>query len=166
MSVLVAISLTTGLLSAFWGWLSIAFGLLTWAGFLGCTTYFASPKDGPKGLALSMLANVSGVFWGMVAIQLSTIANIEIVGYIITGVISMLMCLQAKKEWLSYIPGTFIGCCATFASNGNWQLVIPSLVVGVGMGYLMKTSGLYLHAKLNKKTQAKDANHSDAQNAA
>ncbi|QIZ76170.1 DUF1097 domain-containing protein [Ferrimonas lipolytica] len=148
MSALVAISITTGILSALWGWLSVALGLLTWAGFMGCSTYFAAPAEGKKAVAISMLTNLSGVFWGMVIIQLSTVSNIEVIGYIITGIVSMLMCIQAKKEWLNYIPGTFLGCCATFASNGNWQMVVPSLLVGVLFGAMMKSSGLWLQAKL------------------
>ena len=42
MSVLVAISLTTGILSGIWGWVAATLGLLSWVGFLGCTSYFAS----------------------------------------------------------------------------------------------------------------------------
>ncbi len=44
-------------------------------------------------------------------------------------------------------PWTFnIGCCATFAAGGDWQLVVPLLLGGV-FGYLMKAiTGLWLHA--------------------
>ena len=150
MSVLVAIAITTGLLSAVWGWASIALGLLTWAGFLGCSTFFANPADGAKGLTLSIASNMSGVFWAMAIIHLSQVGGGEIWSYVVTGVISTFMCLQAKKDWLSFIPGTFIGSCATFASGGDWQLVAPSLVVGVLFGFSMKTSGLWLQAKLAK----------------
>ena len=83
MSVLFAISLTTGILSGLWGWLSVSLGLLTWAGFLGCTSYFASPKDDIKGLARSMIANLSGVFWAMVIIHGSSLISLEIFGYVV-----------------------------------------------------------------------------------
>ncbi len=148
MSVLFAIALTTGILSGLWGWVSVSLGLLTWAGFLGCTTYFASPRDGLAGLVESMLTNLTGVFWAMTIIKLSIMMNIEILGYVATAVVAFLMCIQAKKSWLSFIPGTFIGCCATFAGGGNWQLVLPSLLVGAIFGYAMKASGLWLHGKL------------------
>ena len=121
------------------------------AGFLGCTTYFAAPKEGLSGFGMSILANLSGVFWAMVILKSSGLINLEILGYIATGIVSFLMCIQAKKALLSYIPGTFIGCCATFAANGNWKLVIPSLIIGVLFGYLMKTSGLWLHRKLTER---------------
>ncbi|UTV30095.1 DUF1097 domain-containing protein [Photobacterium atrarenae] len=145
MSVLVAIAITTGILSGIWGWVAVSLGLLSWAGFLGCTTYFASPKDGLKGLGLSVATNMSGVFWAMVIIHLSTMASLEILGYVITAVVAFLMCVQAQKAWLSFIPGTFIGSCATFAAGGDWQLVVPSLILGAVFGYCMKASGLWVH---------------------
>ncbi|WED24427.1 DUF1097 domain-containing protein [Vibrio sp. JC009] len=146
MSALFAISVTTGILSALWGWASISMGLITWAGFLGCTSYFASPKDGIKGLGSSLIANMSGVFWAMVIIHGSSLISMELMGFVLTGVVSFFMCIQAKQSILAYIPGTFIGCCATFAAEGNWSLVIPSLLVGGVFGYLMKATGLYVKA--------------------
>lgn len=151
MSTLFAISLTTGVLSGLWGWIAVSLGLLSWAGFLGCTSYFASPTQGLKGLALSLLTNLTGVIWALVIIYGSQWFGTEIIGYILTALVSFFMCIQAKKEWLSYIPGTFIGSCATFAADGNWQLVIPSLLVGGIFGYLMKAAGLWLHARSQNK---------------
>lgn len=153
MSTLVAISLTTGILSGLWGWIAISFGLLSWAGFLGCTSYFASPNDGVKGLLSSLLTNMTGVFWAMVIIHGSTFAGLEILGYVITAIVAFFMCIQAKQTWLAYIPGTFIGSCATFAAAGDWQLVVPSLLLGGVFGYLMKTSGVWLHEKSSQSSQ-------------
>ena len=150
MGTLVAISLTTGILSGLWGWIAVSLGLLSWAGFLGCTSYFASANSGLKGLAVSLMTNMTGVFWAMVIINASSYVSLEIMGYVITAIVSFMMCIQAKKAWLGYIPGTFIGCCATFAADGNWQLVIPSLILGGVFGYTMKASGLWLHQKSNQ----------------
>lgn len=147
MSTLFAISLTTGILSGIWGWVAVSLGLLSWAGFLGCTSYFASPKDGLRGLGESLLTNLSGVFWAMVIIEASDYVGIEILGYVITAVVAFFMCIQASKQWLAYIPGTFIGSCATFAASGDWKLVIPSLFLGGLFGYLMKSSGVWLHQR-------------------
>ncbi|TXY45784.1 DUF1097 domain-containing protein [Vibrio mimicus] len=150
MSTLFAIALTTGILSGVWGWVAVSLGLLSWAGFLGCTSYFASPKDGLKGLGQSLLTNLSGVFWAMVIIHASQWVGLEIIGYVVTSIVAFMMCIQAKKSWLAYIPGTFIGSCATFAANGDWQLVVPSLILGGLFGYLMKASGLWLYQKLTQ----------------
>ncbi|ENM5814780.1 TPA: DUF1097 domain-containing protein [Vibrio mimicus] len=150
MSTLFAIALTTGILSGVWGWVAVSLGLLSWAGFLGCTSYFASPKDGLKGLGQSLLTNLSGVFWAMVIIHASQWVGLEIIGYVVTSIVAFMMCIQAKKSWLAYIPGTFIGSCATFAADGDWQLVVSSLILGGLFGYLMKASGLWLYQKLNQ----------------
>lgn len=147
MNILVSVSITTGLLSGIWGWLSFTLGLLSWVGFLGCTSYFASPKKGIRGLGISIITNMSGVFWAMVIIHLSNLINTDFFGYSITTLVAFLMCIQAKKKWLNYIPGTFIGSCAIFASNGNWQLVIPSLLFGSFFGYAMNSTGLWIHKK-------------------
>lgn len=162
MTTLLAISLTTGLLSGLWGWIAISLGLLTWAGFLGCTSYFASPTSGLKGLAQSLVTNLSGVFWAMVIIHASQFASLEILGYVITAIVAFFMCIQAKQSWLAYIPGTFIGSCATFAASGNWQLVVPSLMLGGVFGYAMKASGLWLQQKSQSNGKSASARSGQA----
>ncbi|WP_070966345.1 DUF1097 domain-containing protein [Vibrio sonorensis] len=150
MSTLLAIAITTGILSGIWGWVAMSLGLLTWAGFLGCTSYFASPAEGAKGLFQSLITNLVGVMWAMVIIETSSLMSFDIWGYIVTALVAFAMCIQAKQQWLAFIPGTFIGSCATFASDGLWQLVIPSLLVGGVFGYLMKATGMWLHRKSNQ----------------
>ena len=149
MNVLLMIAITTGILSGLWGWLAVSLGLLSWAGFLGCTAYFACPQGGVRGLLISILTCLSGVFWAMVIIQGSALMP-PIAGYVLTGMVAFLMCIQAKQQWLAFVPGTFIGACATFASNGNWQLVCASLLPGLFFGFAMKNSGLWLAARLKK----------------
>ncbi|WP_114764698.1 DUF1097 domain-containing protein [Vibrio rhodolitus] len=160
MSVLVAISITTAILSAVWGWVAVSFGLLAWAGFLGCTSFFAAPFEGIKGLLISLITNISGVFWAMMIIEGGSFIDMDILAYGLTGLITLFMCLQAKNAWLAFIPGTFIGSCATFAADGNWQIVIPSLILGGLFGYVMKSTGLWLHSKCE---QAEDSTSAAAQ---
>lgn len=143
MNILLSIAITTGILSGIWGWVAVSLGLLSWAGFLGCTAYFACPQGGLKGLAISAATLLSGVVWAMVIIYGSALApHLEILGYVITGIVAFLMCIQAKQLLLSFVPGTFIGACATFAGQGDWKLVLPSLALGLVFGYAMKNSGL------------------------
>ncbi|QRF10895.1 DUF1097 domain-containing protein [Klebsiella africana] len=125
MNILFAIALTTGILSGIWGWVAVALGLLSWAGFLGCTAYFACPQGGVKGLAISSCT-------------------------VMSGVVAFLMCIQARQTLLSFVPGTFIGACVTFAADGDWRLVVPSLALGLVFGYAMKNSGLWLAARADK----------------
>ncbi|UGS39776.1 DUF1097 domain-containing protein [Pseudocitrobacter corydidari] len=145
MSTLVAIALTTGILSGIWGWVAVTWSLLSWAGFLGCTAYFACPQGGVKGLGISLCTVMSGVLWAEVIIYGSQLApEWLMLGYLLTGVVAFVMCIQAKSQWLSFVPGTFIGACSTFAGQGDWQAVAPSLLVGLLFGYAMKNSGLLL----------------------
>lgn len=148
MSLQLMIALTTGVLSGFWFWTASQLGLLVWAGFLGCTTYFASPDEGIKGLLIGLTTNLSGIFWAMVIITFSSAFNIQLVSAVITAVVAFIMCLQAKRTLLRFIPGTFVGACATFAADGNWRIVLPSLIGGLVFGYLMKFSGVWLHKKI------------------
>jgi hypothetical protein len=151
MNILFAIALTTGILSGIWGWVAVALGLLSWAGFLGCTAYFACPQGGLKGLLISTCTVMSGVVWALVIIHGSALApQLEVVSYIMTGVVAFLMCIQARQLILSFVPGTFIGACATFAAGGDWRLVVPSLALGLVFGYAMKNSGLWLATRAEK----------------
>jgi len=151
MNILLSIAITTGILSGIWGWVAVSLGLLSWAGFLGCTAYFACPQGGVKGLFISACTLLSGVVWAMIIIHGSALApHLEIVGYVMTGVVAFLMCIQAKHLLLSFVPGTFMGACATFAGQGDWRLVVPSLALGLVFGYAMKNSGLWLAARRDR----------------
>lgn len=151
MNILISIAITTGILSGIWGWVAVSLGLLSWAGFLGCTAYFACPQGGLKGLAISACTLLSGVVWALVIIHGSSLApQLEIVSYVLTGIVAFLMCVQTKQLLLSFVPGTFIGACATFAGQGDWKLVLPSLALGLVFGYAMKNSGLWLAARREK----------------
>lgn len=144
-------ALTTGILSAIWAFIANQFDLLSWAGFLGCTAYFAYPKEGIKGLAVTMATIMSGVIWALAIIYGSQVfSDISIFGYAVTGVIAFVMCIQAKSALLAYIPGTFIGACTIFAAQGDLAQTIPSLIVGVLFGYSMKMGGLWVANKWPK----------------
>ncbi|WHP79234.1 DUF1097 domain-containing protein [Edwardsiella anguillarum] len=162
MPVLLAIALTTGILSAVWGWVAISLGLSVWAGFLGCTAYFACPQGGLKGLGISLCTLCSGVFWAEIIINGSALQpHMALLGYGLTGAVAFLMCVQACQRWLSFVPGTFIGCCATFAAGGDWRLVIPSLLLGLLFGYGMKNSGLWLAARRRRSVPLPDDARTD-----
>ncbi len=146
---LFCLSLTTAILSGIWAWVADSLGLISWAGFLGCTAYFAYPKDGVKGLGITALTVSSGVIWGLVILNSGHyIQHLpSYVGYFITGLVAFFMCIQAKKQWLAYIPGTFVGTCTIFATQGAWLITIQSLLVGILFGFAMKKSGLWISDK-------------------
>lgn len=73
-------------------------GLLSWAGFLGCTAYFACPQGGFKGLLISACTLLSGMVWALVIIHGSALApHLEIVSYVLTGIVAFLMCIQQSS---------------------------------------------------------------------
>lgn len=156
MNRLISLALTTGILSGVWGWTAVSLGLIGWAGFLGCTAWFASPISGPKGLLTVGCTMMSGVAWALVIIHGSALApHLEIFSYVMTGIVAFLMCIQASQLLLSFVPGTFIGACATFAGEGDWRLVVPSLLLGLAFGFAMKSSGIWLaRSRETKQTTA------------
>ncbi len=148
-----SLALTTGLLSALWAWAAVALGLPSWAGFLGCTAWFASPKGGVTGFLTILFTLGSGVLWAQVIIAGSAVApGITWLSYAMTGVVAFLMCIQSRQTLLSFVPGTFIGACATFAAQGDWKNVLPALLLGLLFGVAMKASGQWLAGRAAPKS--------------
>lgn len=145
---LLSLALTTGILSGLWGWTADSLGLISWMGFLGCTAYFACPQGGFKGLFISLFTLCSGVAWALIIIHGSAVVqHLDIINYVLTAIVAFMMCLQARHTLLSFVPGTFIGACATFANQGEWPIVIASLLPGLLFGFAMKNSGLWLASR-------------------
>lgn len=131
------IAISAGLLAAVWAGVADSFSLVTWIGFLSCSTYFAQTKPGFQGVLMSWATNLSGVFWAWVVISGSGHFESAFVGYLLTGIVTSAMCLQASYHKLSFIPGAFIGCCITFAMGGDIANILPALILGALLGYSM-----------------------------
>ncbi len=77
---------------------------------------------------------MSGVVWALVIIHGSALApQLQILSYMMTGIVAFLMCIQARRTLLSFVPGTFIGACATFC--GRRRLAPGGALPGVGSGF-------------------------------
>ncbi|MCE9678671.1 DUF1097 domain-containing protein [Shewanella sp. AS1] len=131
------VAFSAGLLAAIWAEVADIFHLVTWIGFLSCSTYFAQGKVNAKGVLTTWLTNFSGVFWAWVIIAGGSYFNEPLVGYLLTGIATSMMCLQASYQKLAFIPGAFIGCCATFAMGGDIAPIILPLILGALLGYGM-----------------------------
>lgn len=131
------IAISAGVLAALWAGFADVFQLVTWVGFLGCSTFFAQQEEGAKGLFMALATNLSGVFWGWLIIAGSQFFGSALISYAITGVVTALMCLQASNKRLAFIPGAFIGCCITFALNADLMQILPPLILGAFLGYSM-----------------------------
>lgn len=147
------IAISAGLLAAVWAGVADALHLVTWIGFLSCSTFFAQTHSGIKGMFMAMSTNMSGVFWGWLIISGSSFFVSPLFGYIFTGIATSAMCLQASYQKLAFIPGAFIGCCITFAMGGDVAAIIPPLLIGAMLGYSMSLLTGQLIA-LTKKFQA------------
>ncbi|ABV36274.1 conserved hypothetical protein [Shewanella sediminis HAW-EB3] len=131
------IAISAGLLAAVWCGVADTFHLVTWIGFLGCSTYFAQPKANFQGVVVTWCTNLSGVFWAWLIITGSGYFDTPLMGYLFTGIATSAMCLQASYQKLSFIPGAFIGCCTTFAMGGDLANILPALILGALLGYSM-----------------------------
>lgn len=150
MSSLLALSITTAVLCGIWSFAAGMLGLIGWAGFAGCTTYFASGKHGLEGVRKTILTNLAGVACGMAIITLSGIFPAFGDWGIWCAIITFVMCIIAKFEWFDFCPGTFVGCYTTFAANGNWSMLILCLLIGAFLGFACDRSGSWLHDAVNK----------------
>ncbi|ABE55502.1 protein of unknown function DUF1097 [Shewanella denitrificans OS217] len=138
------IAISAGLLAALWCGAADAFSLVTWVGFLGCSTFFAQTDTGVKGLLMAWFTNLSGVFWAWLIISASSLFDSALMGYALTGLVTMGMCLQASYRGLAFIPGTFIGCCATFALGPNILALTSALMLGGLLGLCMSQFTAFL----------------------
>ncbi|MBB1270631.1 DUF1097 domain-containing protein [Shewanella sp. SR44-3] len=138
------IAISAGLLAALWCGIADVFSLVTWVGFLGCSTFFAQKETGAKGLLMTWMTNLSGVFWAWLIITGGSQFDSAFVGYALTGLVTMGMCLQASYRGLAFIPGTFIGCCATFALGPNILALTSALMLGGLLGLSMSQFTGYL----------------------
>ncbi|ABZ77182.1 protein of unknown function DUF1097 [Shewanella halifaxensis HAW-EB4] len=131
------IAISAGLLAAVWAGVADALHLVTWIGFLSCSTFFAQTHSGIKGMLMAMTTNLSGVFWGWLIISGSSFFVSPLMSYTFTGIATAAMCLQASHHKLAFIPGAFIGCCITFAMGADIAAIIPPLLLGAVLGYSM-----------------------------
>lgn len=128
---------SAGLLAAVWCGIADYFHLVSWVGFLGCSTYFAQTRQGFQGVLLSWATNLSGVFWAWFVIAGGSFFDSQLIGYLLTGIAGAMMCIQAIDKRLSFIPGAFIGSCTTFAMGGDIATLLLPLILGSLLGYAM-----------------------------
>ena len=98
MSPLLAGSISSAILCGLWTYIAGATGLSIWAGFAGCTTYFASGKRGISGIVKSVSNNFAGVACGMSILVLGNM--FPTFGYygIWSALLTLVMCMLPKFE--------------------------------------------------------------------
>ena len=152
MNKLMAISLGIGIPCFVW---PLVAGLInpqvTWMGFVGCTAFYASGA-GKAGAIKGLCGAMTGMLWAMLVISFGGLGFMAsggfiatILGALATGFIAFTMTYQSKLPFLAIIPATFMGCFSTFASGGNWKLMMISIPMGVVLGICCQLCGDYLY---------------------
>ncbi|WP_304519294.1 DUF1097 domain-containing protein [Clostridium estertheticum] len=145
-------AISIGLLSGVWIILSTKLGLMAWVGFMGCTSYYAAGNRFVKGWKKSVICNMSGILWAMIAIKFSNMIPIPEPVAVMTTIISFFIIAQAKIPFLAFIPGTFVGCASTFGMNGNWKATIVALLMGSVLGIVSDVGGVLIKKLTERKS--------------
>lgn len=146
----VALGISSAVVCGLWSALSNQIGLLGWAGFAGCTTYFACGEHGVEGIKKAISTNLVGVICAIAIILLSE--GIPLLGDlgIWCGLLTFVMCFVSKYEPINFCVGMFVGCFSTFASQGNWTGLILSLMLGSLVGASCDFGSVWLKKITNK----------------
>ena len=154
MDIFLIIGLVSAVLSASWASISSALGIVTLAGFLGWSSYYAAGGK-KKGFKIGLCTNLSGVFWGFATTKLSILLTPYIGGkasFALTcGLGSLIMCYQARYKLLSFIPGSFIGCSTYFATNLDLKSSLIGLPLGLCIGYISERATEIISARTTKE---------------
>ncbi|MDN5766958.1 MAG: DUF1097 domain-containing protein [Humibacillus sp.] len=138
---LVLAAVVTGILCGAWAGVAPLVNLSIWAGFAGCTAYFASGKNGARGLFLTIATTFVGVGTALGMIAGSDLIGPPLGSAVAVGAIVTLIVLMGAVRWLAFVPGIFVGCYSTFAIDGDWRLLGLSLLAGAVLGLLCDWGG-------------------------
>lgn len=140
---LLMLSISAAIFCGIWVAFASLIGLIGWAGFAGCTTYFSTGSHGWKGIFRTICTNLLGVACGLAIIALSN--WIPALGNwgIWCAVVTFLMCILSYFKLFDFCPGAFMGCFCTFAAD-DWMILIPSLIAGAFLGFLCDFGGKWL----------------------
>lgn len=122
----------TALLCTIWMILAPMADIPGWAGFAGCTAYFAAPGKGPQSLPATFACVASGIVYALLSLNLGAMVGGQAFGLFMTFVTTFLMCFAGASRLLAFVPGAFMGSFSTFAAGGD-----PHAVAGILLGILL-----------------------------
>ena len=147
---LFALSVSTAVLCGIWAVFAANFGLIIWAGFAGCTTYFSTGHHGLVGLRKTILPNLAGVLCGMGVVLLGSWVPALGEWGVWCTIITFVMCIISYFDAFDFCPGIFMGCFCTFAADGDWKMLVPAMLLGAVLGVICDSTGHWLHRTCNK----------------
>jgi Protein of unknown function (DUF1097) len=142
MGLLTALGIVIGLLVAVWVYVSVGMaglGLTVWAGVIGWASFYAA-SGGVTGIKKAIACNIAGAVLAAISAWLAgQMGGALPVLCAILAVAVFIMCVMAKVDLLSFIPGSFLGAAAYFASGAKPEglaMLLVSLVCGAVLGYV------------------------------
>lgn len=154
---LVIAAVVTGILCGAWAGVAPLVSLSTWAGFAGCTAYFATGRHGLNGLAITLSTTLVGVLTALGMILGSNLIGPPAGTAIAVGAIVGLIVLMGAVKWLAFVPGIFVGCYSTFALDGDWLQLSLSLIAGAVLGLLCDRGGTLAATAIGRRWPAEEA---------
>lgn len=130
----------TALLCTVWVFLASLVNMPGWAGFAGCTAYFAAPRQGLAGLPATFACVCSGMIYALASLRLGMYLPGNATMLTMCFVTTFLMCAGGAKRLLAFVPGAFIGSFSTFAAGGE-LIVVPAILTGILLGFACDSLG-------------------------
>lgn len=148
MSALMSTSLGIGLCCGLFSLFCHVTGLSVWMGFVSCTSYFAVGGGGKNAVIKALACNYAGVACAMLVIAFGSTAIMReggsltpLLGALATAFIAWLMTYISRAGLFVSVVSSFMGCFATFASGGDWKLLLPSMACGALLGFCCDGAG-------------------------
>ncbi|MGB8339050.1 MAG: DUF1097 domain-containing protein [Burkholderiales bacterium] len=143
MGLLTALGIVIGILVAIWVYVSVgmsALGLTVWVGVIGWATFYAA-GGGIAGLKKGLACNVAGALLAALSAWLAGMIGGGLITLcIVLAIAVFVMCVMAKVDLLSFIPGSFLGAASFFGTGGKLDstlvMVLVSLLCGLVLGYI------------------------------
>ncbi|MFU0825817.1 DUF1097 domain-containing protein [Clostridium sp.] len=154
---IIAVAVSSTVIAVIWTFGSYLLGLSTVAGFLAWSSFFAAGGE-IEGVKKALIANLSGIFWGMLSGNLSIMLKPyigEINAFTLgNGLGTAAICLQSKIGLISFILAGFIGWSALIASGMNFKITAISMICGSFLGLASeKLTDLILIFMNNKNSE-------------
>lgn len=130
----------TALLCTIWMIVAPMAGIPGWAGFAGCTAYFAAPGKGARSLPATFACVASGIAYALLSLNLAALVEGQAFGLFMTFATTFLMCFAGGGKLLAFVPGAFMGSFSTFAASGD-MYAVAGILLGVLLGLACDTLG-------------------------
>ncbi|GAU08159.1 DUF1097 domain-containing protein [Desulfoplanes formicivorans] len=139
----IAVALTSCVLAGVFGQFSADWGMLGWIGFASWAAFFAA-GGGIKGAQKTVVTNLFGVAIGCAVVYIASVTGMSnpMLLPLMGGV--FIMCAAGYFSFLSFVPGSFIGCAAYLGSGALALESIASLLVGIILGFIAERGALML----------------------